>query len=168
MFSQRIEAETSLRVRFRNPLSIILMDVDHFKQINDTYGHPVGDQVLQKIGSIIADLCRTEDVPCRFGGEEFVIITPHTAGTDAVILSDRIRETLERTRIKPERVPKSPLHGQGIVVTASFGVAEAGAPDDRSMLQRADDAMYRSKQEGRNRVSLAPPALEMQAANAAQ
>jgi len=80
MFAQRYEAEVCLRIRFNHPLSCILIDVDHFKAINDTHGHSVGDQVLKLIAGVISDLCRTEDVACRFGGEEFVIIAPHTTG----------------------------------------------------------------------------------------
>jgi diguanylate cyclase (GGDEF)-like protein len=157
MFVQRFEAEVALRVRFKTPLSCILMDVDHFKQINDTWGHPVGDQVLKMIGKVIAELCRTEDVACRFGGEEFVIIAPHTNATDAEIFAERIRKILADTRFKPEGMAMNPLLGDYIKVTASFGVAEATDLYDRSMLQRADDAMYQAKQEGRNRVVVAGP-----------
>ena len=155
MFVQRFEAEVCLRVRFNNPLSCILMDVDNFKEINDTWGHPVGDQVLKMIGKVISDLCRTEDVACRFGGEEFVIIAPHTNAADAEIFAERIRKILADTRFKPEGMPVNPLFGDCIRVTASFGVAEATDLYDRSMLQRADDAMYQAKQEGRNRVAVA-------------
>ena len=130
------------------------MDVDHFKQINDTYGHPVGDQVLAQIGKIINELCRTEDVACRFGGEEFVIIVPHTVGADAYIFAERLRELLASTRIKPQGVLSPLLADDCIRVTASFGVAEAVALYDRTMLQRADDAMYRAKEQGRNRVAM--------------
>lgn len=157
MFVSRFEAEVCLRVRFNNPLSCILLDLDHFKEINDTYGHPIGDRVLEMIGKLIADLCRTEDVACRFGGEEFVIIAPHTTAADATIFAERIRSIIADTRFKPEGFKPTPLLGDNIRLTASFGVAEATDLYDRSMLQRADDAMYRSKQEGRNRVSVAGP-----------
>ena len=160
MFIQRFEAEVCLRVRFHTPLSCILMDVDHFKQINDTWGHPVGDQVLQMIGKVISDLCRTEDVACRFGGEEFVIIAPHTHALDAEIFAERIRTILADTKFKPQGIPSSPLLGESISVTASFGVAEATDLYDRTLLERADDAMYRAKQEGRNRVAVAGASVE--------
>ena len=134
MFTQRFEAEVCLRIRFGTPLSCILMDVDHFKEVNDTYGHPAGDQVLKMIGKAIADLCRTEDVACRFGGEEFVIIAPHTNGADAETFADRIRQIIAETRFKPENIALSPLLGDCIRVTASFGVAEATDLYDRSMM----------------------------------
>ena len=142
------------------------MDVDHFKVINDTYGHPVGDQVLQNIGKIITELCRTEDVACRFGGEEFVIIAPHTHGADAVIFAERVREILAATHFKPQGISSPLLLGQSIRVTASFGVSEAVGSYDRSMLQRADDAMYQAKQQGRNRVLMASPVVALQSAAA--
>jgi len=159
MFQHRFEAEVCLRVRFETPLSCILMDVDHFKEINDAWGHSVGDQVLTMIGKVISDLCRTEDVACRFGGEEFVIIAPHTNAVDAEIFAERIRKILADTRFKPEGIAVNPLLGDTINITASFGVAEATDLYDRSMLQRADDAMYRAKQEGRNRVAIAGPCV---------
>ncbi len=166
MFMHRFEAEVASRIRFNNDLSVILMDIDHFKDINDTYGHLIGDRVLQRVGKIIADLCRTEDVACRFGGEEFVIIAPHTTAEDAEILAERIREIIANTRFTPEGFKSSPMLEECIRLSASFGVAEAGDLYDRSMLKRADEAMYRSKQEGRNRVTIAGPWVQDQEAAA--
>lgn len=158
MFTSRLEAEVCLRVRYNTPLSCILADIDHFKQINDTYGHQIGDRILQMVAKVIADLCRTEDVACRCGGEEFVVIAPHTTAADSAVFADRIRETIASTHFKPEGFKINALLGESIRATASFGVAEALDPHDRSMLQRADEAMYRSKKQGRNRVSVAEPA----------
>ena len=157
MFDRRLEAEICSRMHTKQPLSCILMDLDHFKEINDTYGHPVGDEVLQTIGGVITELCRTEDVACRIGGEEFVIIAPHTNGIDAEIFADRIRQEIADTRFKPSASTMTLLTGDSLRVTASFGVADSTDLYDRSMMQRADEALYRSKQEGRNCVSMAAP-----------
>jgi diguanylate cyclase (GGDEF)-like protein len=150
MFDQRLTAEVALRLRFNNPLSCIFFDVDHFKAINDTYGHPFGDQVLQKIAGVVSGICRTEDVACRYGGEEFAVITPHTNAIDAALLAERMRVAIASIQFEQA--------GTSFSITSSFGVAEAEAPYDRSMAKRADDAMYCSKQNGRNRVSVAPRA----------
>ena len=154
MFNQRLNAEAGLRARFDSPLAIIMGDLDGFKKINDLYGHLSGDEVLKGFSKIVSSLCRVEDVACRFGGEEFVIIAPHTSAADAAVLAERIRKTFAESRYQPAVSPSSPLAKQEFRVTASFGVAAATDPYDRSMLQRADDAMYQAKQAGRNRVSV--------------
>jgi len=160
MFVQRIAAEICLRIRSNNPLSIIMMDVDHFEKLNDTYGHPVGDQVLHLIGQTLTSLCRIEDVPCRIGGDEFGIISPLTTGTDAAIFAEHIRNTLAEKIIEPKGLSVSLLAREFIRVTASFGVAQAEITYDRSMIQRADDALFRAKQQGGNRASVASPVIE--------
>lgn len=156
MFEQRLAAEVSLRVRSINPLALILLDVDNFKNINDGYGHPYGDHVLRKIATSLTDLCRTEDVACRHGGEEFVILTPHTNAADAALLAERMRQAISE-------IPFT-RNNDVIQVTASFGVADALHTYDRSMLERADEALYRSKQQGKNRVTVAPSQVEAIAA----
>jgi diguanylate cyclase (GGDEF)-like protein len=156
MFDQRLAAEIALRIRFKSPLTCILIDVDNFKTINDNYGHPFGDHVLQKIAGVISEIGRTEDVACRYGGEEFVIITPHTNATDAAMLAERMRAAIAAIQFVQQ--------GNSFTITSSFGVAEAGDTYDRTMLKRADDAMYCSKQNGRNRVSVAPQISQTAAA----
>jgi diguanylate cyclase (GGDEF)-like protein len=152
MFDDRLRAEVSLRRRHGTPLACIAIDLDHFKSINDTYGHPFGDQVLQKVASIIAEHCRNEDVACRVGGEEFMILAPNTSGPQAAVLADRIRMSVARAPFVRQ--------GHAVQVTCSVGAADAGeGDDDLSMPQRADDALYESKRAGRNRVSVAGPAL---------
>ena len=147
MFDVRLAAEVGLRIRSGNPLSCIALDVDHFKDVNDRHGHPFGDLVLRKIGDALNDICRVEDVACRVGGEEFVVLTPNTSVGHAALLAERMRVA----------IAKMPLSRQGesISVTCSFGVAEAAGIYDRSMLERADQALYESKNQGRNRVSVA-------------
>jgi len=157
MFERRLEAEIAVRIRFHGPLSIIMLDVDHFKKINDIQGHLVGDKVLQRIGKIIAELCRVEDVPCRFGGDEFAIIATRTGAGDAERLAERIRTMIADLRMEGDDIPANSLLRDDIHVTASFGIADAkDDPYDRSMLERADLALYNAKQGGRNRVSREP------------
>ncbi len=166
MFVQRISAEICLRVRVANPLSIIVMNIDHFKTINDTYGRPIGDEVLKLVGKTLLSLCRMEDVACHVGGDEFAIIKPFTTGADAIIFAERIRETLAAMPIKPEGLSFPHLAREPFSVTASFGVADALNPYDPSMIQRAGDALYQAKEEGRNRLSMASQMIEPKSAAA--
>jgi diguanylate cyclase (GGDEF)-like protein len=148
MFERRLAAEIGLRIRTGDPLSCILMDVDTFKNINDAHGHPFGDHVLTKIGETIMAICRVEDVACRYGGEEFIILAPRTSAEQAAQLAERMRSAIAAI----------PLYRQDEVVrvTCSFGVAEAVGTYDRMMVERADQALYESKKAGRDRVSVWP------------
>jgi diguanylate cyclase (GGDEF)-like protein len=148
MFEQRLAAEVALRIRSGNPLACIVMDLDAFKAINDNFGHPLGDQVLRKLASIVAEHCRTEDVACRIGGDEFIVLAPNTSAEHAALLAERMRSAIAKTSFVHNEKPVS--------VTCSFGVVDAGDPYDRSLLERADSALYRSKQQGRNRVTSEP------------
>jgi diguanylate cyclase (GGDEF)-like protein len=158
MFDRQLASEIALRIRFNTPLSCIVMDVDHFKEINDANGHPFGDQVLQKIAGVITKICRTGDVGCRYGGDEFVVIAPHTTAMDAAMLARRMGTAIGKIEFKRQ--------GVIIKITTSFGVADSADVYDRSMFQRADDALYHSKQNGGNRVSVAPARPNAQAAAA--
>lgn len=125
--------------------SLIFFDIDNFKKINDTYGHPVGDMVLIKIVSLLHDTLRTTDVFARWGGEEFVIIMPHTALSNAVEAAEKLRQIIEKEDMKEVGC-----------VTCSFGVTEFLKDDDiQSLIIRADNAMYKAKKEGKNRVTVA-------------
>jgi len=148
MFDMRLNAEVAMRIRFGSPLSCIAIDVDHFKKINDAYGHSFGDHVLVSIAEALTSICRVEDVACRFGGEEFIILLPRTTAEQSANLAERMRVAISS-------IPFS-QHGDSIRVTCSFGVAEAAGTYDRLMAERADKALYQSKQQGRDRVSIAP------------
>jgi diguanylate cyclase (GGDEF)-like protein len=148
MFEERFAAEVGLRIRSGNPLACIMIDVDDFKPINDRYGHSFGDQVLRKIGETLSDMCRIEDVACRYGGEEFAVLLPRTSAHQAAVLAERMRGSIAHILVSRA--------GESIMVTCSFGVADAAGSFGRLMLERADKALHQSKTLGRNRVSVAP------------
>ncbi|UXJ49846.1 GGDEF domain-containing protein [Pseudomonas citronellolis] len=125
------------------PFAVISMDIDHFKRVNDQYGHDVGDKVLQAFAGLLRQNCRDGDVPCRVGGEEFILLLPLTGLTDAAEVAERIRRSLAEAVMPPA--------GQ---VTLSLGVAcwTADRPDVAATLKEADELLYQAKQAGRNRV----------------
>jgi diguanylate cyclase (GGDEF)-like protein len=121
----------------------VMLDVDHFKQYNDEFGHPAGDEVLRTVVRTIREGIREQDVVARYGGEEFVVLLPSTCAEASMVLAERLR-----TLIEAIPWPKRP-------VTASLGVATTGPdiPDSNALVEAADQALYRSKRAGRNRVS---------------
>ncbi len=137
--------------RESQPLSLIVIDVDHFKKFNDTWGHSTGDVVLNSVGTLLLHLVRAGDVPARYGGEEFVVVLPNTDEEGAAIVAERIRGKLEDMVVQG---PEGPLH-----VTASFGVATTRGPGcgdaSKELFERADTALYVAKDNGRNQVSMA-------------
>jgi diguanylate cyclase (GGDEF)-like protein len=140
-----LQIEIALARRHGSPLSFCLMDVDHFKSVNDTHGHAAGDQVLAAIGGLLRRGLRTPDVPARWGGEEFVVVLRQTDGTGALVAAERIRKAVESLVIDS--------NGKRIPVTVSIGVAEFSVEDSaETLIDRADNAMYRAKTAGRNRV----------------
>jgi diguanylate cyclase (GGDEF)-like protein len=141
---QALAAAVNYAHRTGTGLCAIMADLDHFKQVNDTYGHAAGDSVLTAFGDLLRRHTRAIDIVARFGGEEFVVLVPNTDLEHAVVIANRIRESLAACPI--ESLPEP--------VTASFGVAEM-APDEpgSGLLRRADAAMYEAKRSGRNRVA---------------
>lgn len=124
------------------PSSLLLLDLDHFKQLNDTLGHEAGDDALRAVAQVLAAFVRPADSVCRWGGEEFLVVMPAADETEGIETAERLRSRLDETSL-----------------AASFGVAEIGAGDTvTSWVRRADDAMYVAKNEGRNTVRLAAPA----------
>jgi len=149
-FDQRLAAECAESKRHGKSVALVMCDIDHFKSVNDRFGHPFGDEVLALFASILSG-GRASDIPCRYGGEEFGVILPATATAEAVEVAERFRRAFEEHtwRRHPE-----------LVLTASFGVADiaslepGGTPAD--LLARADAALYAAKRGGRNRVSSSP------------
>ena len=129
--------------RHKTPVSLLILDVDHFKRFNDTHGHQAGDEVLRKVGEVLTLCARDMDLPCRYGGEEFAIVLPATVGSDGGIVAERVRKAVEGLAIDFE--------GKALSVTVSVGLAEAGPEEEPAeLIRRADEALYRSKDAGRN------------------
>jgi len=145
-FNERLTSELANSGRNGSGVALILCDLDHFKKLNDTYGHPAGDAVLQGFAEVLTTELRAYDIACRYGGEEFALILPDTERDEARSVADRIRAALAE-----RRWPKFPE----IRATASFGlttVGLAGKDDPASFIQAADQALYKAKENGRNRV----------------
>jgi len=138
----------ALAKRDKSDLSIIMLDIDKFKQINDSYGHKVGDEVLIAFADILLQTIRESDYACRFGGEEFVVMLPETPLEGAMEIAEKIRKKVEAFSLYTE------MH-QKVMITVSLGVTSVDTLQDiyiESAIQRADDALYRAKEGGRNRV----------------
>jgi diguanylate cyclase (GGDEF)-like protein len=145
-FESRLSAEMSLARRTTAPLSILLVDVDHFGRINSAHGHLAGDEAVRLIGHLIADTVRAEDVVCRHGGEKFAVILPNSAADRAVVVAERIRQRLGSTPLE--------IGETTVTVSASFGVAPA-AVDVETTTRQAEEALIRAKRNGRNRIEIA-------------
>ena len=132
--------------RYKHELSIMMFDVDHFKRFNDEHGHDQGDRVLQSMGKVVKNLMRTLDVPCRYGGEEFLVILPETNIEGAMSIAERARKTVANTEV------------DGLSVTISIGVASyphSLIENVQQFIEAADKALYKAKSDGRNCVRLA-------------
>lgn len=153
---RRLSEEFASARRYGKPLSILMLDIDHFKQVNDRYGHQAGDQVLVALAKTVAGELRETDILTRYGGEEFLVMAPHTPLLGAVNLAERVRKRIESHDFI---LPNPPGGIPGIRVTVSVGVASVGdSPMDREMLvHAADENLLRAKQEGRNRVIAGSP-----------
>jgi diguanylate cyclase (GGDEF)-like protein len=148
-FNQRLGEEVAAVKRYGRELTLVMLDVDRFKMLNDTFGHPFGDLVLQRVGETLHALLRTTDAPCRYGGEEFALILSDTGEEGAQTTAERIRAALAELTFRPK---DQPVH-----VTASFGIASAARIDKEvltatQLVTAADDALYAAKQGGRNCV----------------
>ena len=147
-FYSQLELEIDRSIRYQHPLTLLLLDIDHFKEYNDKFGHLEGDKVLVGFSRIIKSCLRTNDSAYRYGGEEFTVILPETAGEEARTVAQRIRAALEAEPFLPEG-------GEAVTVTISIGATEYHPKEALStFIQRADQAMYRSKRNGRNMVSM--------------
>jgi two-component system cell cycle response regulator len=138
--------------RYRAPLSIVMLDIDHFKKVNDKYGHIVGDSVLEEMAKTIGLVVRGTDVVGRYGGEEFIIILPHAEQDAALSVAERVRNAVVAVEMKSS-------NGDTFSVTVSQGVASYMSNEDiYSLIQRADAALYQAKENGRDRIESAPVA----------
>lgn len=149
-FDQTLEREISRTKRAEGAFSIVMLDVDHFKRINDRHGHDGGDEVLKAVARVLIEEVRTADVPCRIGGEEFCIIAPDTPLAEAGELAERLRQRLKEVALVLSA-------GTLDQINASFGVAEypRQARDAKELLSTADNALYKAKEAGRDRIVLA-------------
>jgi two-component system chemotaxis family response regulator WspR len=151
-FDDVFRTEFDRSMRYRSDLGLIILDIDHFKNINDVYGHLVGDQVLKRLGDIVQDAVRRVDIPARYGGEEFVLVLPATSPPGIELVGDRLRQTVEATAFtyldgtEEKKLPQ---------VTISLGAVhfpDERYQDARGMLKAADDLLYEAKRAGRNRL----------------
>ena len=145
---RRLEAELSAGRRHRTPVGVLLVDVDHFKRVNDTYGHAAGDEVLRSVADVLRAVVRTEDVVCRWGGEEFLVVLPRTDAPSAAAAGERVRAAIAAMAVGL---------GAGrdaITVTVSVGCAATLDDPPPVLIARADRALYRAKGGGRDRVEL--------------
>ncbi len=140
---QTLRRELAQASRYSFPLSVVLLDLDGFKQVNDLFGHPYGDEVLRQVARMATEACRGMDLPARLGGEEFVLVLPHAPKLAALQVAERLRRRIEEISLE-----------EGLRLSASFGVAvfpdDGNTPD--ALVRAADEAMYRAKRAGGNRV----------------
>jgi len=150
-FYNQLKAEIDRCNRYKHPLSLLLLDIDHFKRYNDTFGHLEGDRVLVRLGELIKQVLRKMDSAYRYGGEEFTVILPETIGAEAETVAHRLRTTVEAEKFSPSQVKEASI-------TVSVGVTEYNPKEEvATFIQRADKAMYQSKQDGRNIVTSLTP-----------
>lgn len=149
LLMERLKAENARAERMGQPLTLVMVDVDYFKSINDTFGHEAGDKVLIEIARVLGTGVRDYDTCGRWGGEEFLVIMPETAAGDAVALVERVQRAIGEVRV--------PADNTQIQATASFGIAERRPGDPiAELIKRADEALYSAKHAGRNRCHVAP------------
>ncbi|MBQ2645438.1 sensor domain-containing diguanylate cyclase, partial [bacterium] len=144
-FRTLLDAEVTRATRYKHVMSLLMMDIDNFKHINDTYGHLIGDRVLKEIAVTIKNTCRNIDVPARYGGEEFTVILPETAAKDATIIAERLRRNIEKIEV--------PIDDKNILkVTVSIGISEfpSSAGNSEDLIKKADEALYKAKNDGKN------------------
>ena len=150
LIESAMRREVDLARRHRQPLSLLMIDVDHFKRINDSHGHPAGDQVLSELAAEIGRAARSTDLLYRYGGEEFALLLHNTPAEGALITAERIRRAAAKLEVT--------YRGSVLNFTVSLGIATLHDDSAAELLRRADEALYRAKHEGRNRVCMAEEA----------
>jgi diguanylate cyclase (GGDEF)-like protein len=146
-FNAQLDARLREAQRYRKPLSLLLLDIDHFKKVNDTHGHPAGDAVLCGVAQVVKKQARETDFVARYGGEEIALVLPETDSTGARAIAERVRTAVAHARHQTE--------SGSLQVTLSIGVSTWPASEPETLLEDADKALYRAKQAGRNRVESA-------------
>src|SRR5581483_11268401 len=146
--ARHLDTLLSQATRSGKPLAFLILDIDHFKQVNDSYGHDIGDEVLREFAKRISANVRGIDLACRYGGEEFVVVMPDTEITLAATIAERLRKSIETTPMPVSRAPGK------LNITISIGIAGSQGPSDTAdaLLRRSDQALYAAKRAGRNRV----------------
>jgi two-component system, cell cycle response regulator len=134
--------------RLEKPLAFLIFDIDHFKSVNDSHGHDIGEEVLREFAGRISANVRGIDLACRYGGEEFVVVMPDTDISFACQVAERLRKSVETTPFVISRAP----HKLGITISIGIASSEGGTDTADALLHRADQALYRAKRDGRNRV----------------
>jgi diguanylate cyclase (GGDEF)-like protein len=144
-FQEKADERFTRAARYPENISLLLFDIDHFKKVNDTYGHPIGDAVLRKVGAMVREAARTVDIAARYGGEEFAVLMENTDEPGAMKMAERIRASIQKTRFVFE--------GATVPVTVSIGCSSfpSDARDKKELIDRADKALYWAKENGRNR-----------------
>jgi diguanylate cyclase (GGDEF)-like protein len=150
---RRLDEELARARRHVQPLSVLLVDIDHFKQVNDTHGHAIGDVALGHVGHLVLNSARSTDIVARYGGEELMVIAPCTPPSQALVLAERVRRRIETEVLQIERAPNERI---AVPLTVSVGVAalEWDMAGSAQLIEAADRALYRAKAGGRNRVGL--------------
>jgi len=141
-FQEKLEEQLSNNEKSASPFSLFILDIDHFKKVNDTFGHQVGDEVLAQLAQLLKNQARSLDIVARYGGEEFVVILPETDQNEAKAIAEQLRQAVEQAKWQTGRI------------TVSVGIATAIKTDNETtILQRADKALYASKENGRNQIT---------------
>jgi two-component system cell cycle response regulator len=149
---EKIESEMNRSLRHGSPVALLMLDIDHFKRINDSFGHAAGDSVLKSFGQVLRESCRVYDVPGRYGGEEFCVVLPETRIGNTTAVAERIRQRLAESRFD--------VGGDHVAITASMGiagmdsVADEGLVSSAALIERADRALYSAKHRGRDRIEV--------------
>ena len=157
-FDALLVRELQRTARYKTPVGLVLLDIDHFKEVNDTFGHPMGDEVLRNVSKIVTSSVRITDSVARYGGEEIAIVFTQTTGAGVSDVTERLRQRLAEFSHE--------YQGHSTKRTASFGVSvcdgKGVTPSAKEMIDRADRALYRAKRTGRNRVVLWTPELDLE------
>jgi diguanylate cyclase (GGDEF)-like protein len=152
-WEERLGEEVDRAVRSHMPLSVLLVDVDNLKRLNDEHGHALGDRALEIVGAVLLETCRSRDVAARLGGDEFAVLLPRTRSSEAKVVADRIRASLVRRR----RSLGGAIEG---LLTVSIGISDLEAvrePRTDLLFESADQALYAAKEGGRDRIEVKPP-----------